>query len=126
MAEPRMYKVTWWRYDPSGLHEPVEERLMAYDVKDAAEQVRIKDDLPYPSERGFRCSVQRVDPISLTCLNPAAPEARQLTGCPVCGARLATIRGKIPGEPDRMICPTCAQERLEDLLHALKDQAQKG
>lgn len=43
------------------------------------------------------------------------PESRKLDGCPVCGARLTMIRGKVPGEPDRAICPTCAQERLEDL-----------
>lgn len=93
MAEPRVYKVTYWRYNPSGLHEPVEERLMAYDVKDAAEQVRIKDDLPYPSNRGFRCSVQRIDPISLTCPQPCGgimltysrPDASAGIQCERCG-----------------------------------------
>lgn len=39
-----------------------------------------------------------------------------MTGCKVCGSKLVMIRGKIPHQPDREICPTCAQERLEDLL----------
>lgn len=36
-------------------------------------------------------------------------------GCRCCGSRLAMIRGKIPGQPDREVCPTCATEKLEDI-----------
>lgn len=35
--------------------------------------------------------------------------------CNQCGGRLATIRGRYPGDKDRKICPTCAQERLEQI-----------
>jgi len=40
----------------------------------------------------------------------------EFKGCPVCGSKKVFIRGKYPGDSKRKICPTCAQERLEDLL----------
>ena len=48
------------------------------------------------------------------------------TGCPVCGSALTTIRGRYLRQPDREICPTCAQEKLEmlrDILRADYGQA---
>ena len=38
--------------------------------------------------------------------------------CKFCGSAKVSIRGKYPNEPDRVICPTCAQERLELVLEA--------
>ena len=35
--------------------------------------------------------------------------------CNGCGARMVYIRSKHPGNPRRLICPTCAVERLEDI-----------
>lgn len=43
-----------------------------------------------------------------------------MDGCPVCGAKLAKIRGRFPKSPEREVCPTCLQERLED-LHNMSD-----
>jgi len=35
------------------------------------------------------------------------------SGCGKCGGKLATIRGKHPGDDDRAVCPTCLKEKLE-------------
>lgn len=40
--------------------------------------------------------------------------------CKVCGGKLATIRGKYPGDPDCVVCPTCIVERLEDLAFQVR------
>lgn len=42
-----------------------------------------------------------------------------MTGCNVCGGKLAKIRGQYPREPDREFCPTCLVERLEALVSDL-------
>jgi hypothetical protein len=34
-------------------------------------------------------------------------------GCPICGSKLAEIRGRYPGDAKRLVCPTCLQERME-------------
>lgn len=35
------------------------------------------------------------------------------SGCPICGGKLVMIRGKYPGNPQREVCPTCLQERMD-------------
>ena len=40
-------------------------------------------------------------------------ESDNRKGCPVCGGELVKIRGRYPGTPEREVCPTCLQERLE-------------
>jgi hypothetical protein len=40
--------------------------------------------------------------------------------CQCCGGRLAMIRGKFPGQPDREVCPTCVVERLEEMVSSLQ------
>ena len=45
----------------------------------------------------------------------SAPAVVRLTGCKVCGCKLAEIRGRHPGEKKRMVCPCCLKEKLEDL-----------
>ena len=37
-------------------------------------------------------------------------------GCSVCGSKLTNIRGKHPGEPEREVCATCLQERMDTIL----------
>lgn len=39
----------------------------------------------------------------------------KMTGCRVCGSKMVWIRGKYPSEEKRKVCPTCAQERLEQI-----------
>lgn len=39
----------------------------------------------------------------------------KLDGCHVCGGKLTTIRGRHPKDPDREVCPTCLQEKMEDI-----------
>ena len=46
---------------------------------------------------------------------------RPLRGCPICGSKMVMIRGKYPKEKKRKICPTCAQERLDD-IHTISDK----
>lgn len=55
-------------------------------------------------------------PLETSIIEKRLPEPRKLEGCPVCGSKLVMIRGKVPKTPDREICPTCAQEKLEDLI----------
>jgi len=46
-------------------------------------------------------------------------EKLQTAGCPTCGAKLVTIRGRHPHDDRRKVCPTCLQERMDyirDLL----------
>ena len=42
--------------------------------------------------------------------------SHELEGCPVCGSKLTNIRGKHPGEPERLVCATCLQERMDTIL----------
>ena len=35
--------------------------------------------------------------------------------CGICGGKLVKIRGRYPKEPKREVCPTCLQERLEQI-----------
>jgi hypothetical protein len=46
-----------------------------------------------------------------------APRAEvKLDGCSCCGARMVSIRGRHPGDPDRLVCATCLQERMDDMV----------
>lgn len=36
--------------------------------------------------------------------------------CGVCGGAQALIRGKVPGDDTRIVCPTCLRDAL-DLIH---------
>jgi hypothetical protein len=42
-------------------------------------------------------------------------QVKKLTGCGICGSKMVWIRGKYPSEKKRKVCPTCAQERLEQI-----------
>ncbi len=39
----------------------------------------------------------------------------EIMGCNICGGRLVEIRGRYPKDPKRKVCPTCLQERLEQI-----------
>ena len=45
----------------------------------------------------------------------------QVTGCDMCGGKLATIRGRHPGDVDREVCPTCLAETLDNIKARLAD-----
>lgn len=36
-------------------------------------------------------------------------------GCPVCGGSEVSIRGRYPGAANRLVCPTCMADRLEQI-----------
>lgn len=38
-----------------------------------------------------------------------------MTGCHICGGKLVEIRGRYPKDPKREVCPTCLQERIEQI-----------
>lgn len=42
-------------------------------------------------------------------------EGAQIGGCNVCGGKMVYIRGRYPGTDNRLVCPTCAVERLEQI-----------
>jgi len=44
-----------------------------------------------------------------------ASELSELLGCPICGGQLVEIRGRYPGDPVRRVCPTCLQERMDQI-----------
>ena len=39
----------------------------------------------------------------------------KLKRCPICGGKLVKIRGKYPGDKRREVCPTCLQERMDQI-----------
>jgi len=41
---------------------------------------------------------------------------RMIFTCEVCGGRKVSIRGKHPGDAERIVCPTCLQEMFEDMV----------
>jgi len=43
------------------------------------------------------------------------------TLCGICGGKLVYIRGRHPNEPRRKVCPTCCQEKLEQ-IHEISDK----
>jgi hypothetical protein len=47
--------------------------------------------------------------------------AESLACCNMCGSRLIAIRGKYPKEPDRIICPWCIVEKLEDIVSGVSN-----
>ncbi len=40
---------------------------------------------------------------------------KKIKNCGTCGTRMIQIRGKFHNEPKRIICATCAYERLEHI-----------
>jgi len=43
------------------------------------------------------------------------------TGCPICGGRLVEIRGRYPGDKKRKVCPTCLQERMDEMADVVME-----
>ena len=48
-------------------------------------------------------------------------EIKGVTGCDMCGGKLATIRGRHPGDVDRVVCPTCLAETLDAIKRRIED-----
>lgn len=67
MPEIRRYRVLYHRDSITYGCEQINEVVVAYDAKDAGEQVRIKDEAVYPPEsrHRFRCTVRSVEPVAL-------------------------------------------------------------
>jgi hypothetical protein len=42
-------------------------------------------------------------------------EEYAIRGCKVCGCSLVTIRGKFPNTPQRKVCPTCLQDKIDQI-----------
>jgi len=61
---PRKYRVVFWRHMTANIGKVVEvaEVTVAFDAKDAADQVRIKDAAVYQGNDGYRCDVRSVEP----------------------------------------------------------------
>ena len=41
--------------------------------------------------------------------------------CSICGGRMVYIRGRHPGMDNRIVCPTCMAETLDDIKSRLRD-----
>ena len=58
---------------------------------------------------------------------PTKPEAKQDDtaglGCNICGSRKVYIRRRYPKESDRLICPCCLVEELEDIVSDFNNAA---
>jgi hypothetical protein len=45
--------------------------------------------------------------------HPAEP--KEYKDCPVCGGKMVFIRGRYPRSDKREVCPTCLQERMDNI-----------
>ena len=64
----------------------------------------------------FACGTEPIgEPWECKCGGTRLPPVRveAVVGCPVCSGKLTAIRGKYPGDPQRHVCPTCLQERMD-------------
>ena len=55
---------------------------------------------------------------------PAEREASDMTEllcCDICGGRMVYIRGRHPEMDNRLVCPTCIAETLDDIKSRLRD-----
>jgi hypothetical protein len=57
------------------------------------------------------------DSICIKCnkMIKPTPPAKKIEPCGICGAEQVLIRGKHPHEDKRTVCPTCCQERLDQI-----------
>lgn len=44
----------------------------------------------------------------------------ELLSCSICGGRMVFIRGRHPGMDNRVVCPTCMAEKLDDIKDRLR------
>ena len=50
----------------------------------------------------------------------------EASGCDICGGRMVYIRGRYPGMDNRIVCPTCMAETLDDIKGRLRDDYGKA
>ncbi len=50
-----------------------------------------------------------------------ASDLSALLCCDVCGGKMVYIRGRHPGMDNRIVCPTCMAETLDDIKGRLRD-----
>jgi len=55
-----------------------------------------------------------------------ASECSALLCCDSCGGRMVYIRGRHPGMDNRIVCPTCMAETLDDIKGRLRDDYGKA
>ena len=54
-----------------------------------------------------------------------ASECSDLLCCDLCGGKMVYIRGRHPGMDNRIVCPTCMAETLDDIKGRLRDDTAK-
>ena len=54
-------------------------------------------------------------PVPAAPASPFAPFADVSEPCGLCGGKRVYIRGRHPGEDNRVVCPTCLAETLDDI-----------
>lgn len=50
-----------------------------------------------------------------------ASDMSELLCCNICGGKMVYIRGRHPGMDNRIVCPTCMAETLDDIKKSLRD-----
>ena len=60
------------------------------------------------------------DDYSETKTRPLQSECNDGLWCNICGGRMVSIRGRHPGMDNRIVCPTCIAEVLDDLKERLR------
>jgi len=60
------------------------------------------------------------------CTCSDASECSDLLCCDICGGKMVYIRGRHPGMDNRIVCPTCMAETLDDIKGRLRDDYGKA
>lgn len=61
-----------------------------------------------------------------TATRREASECSDLLCCDICGGKMVYIRGRHPGMDNRIVCPTCMAEMLDDIKSRLRDDYGKA
>jgi hypothetical protein len=59
--------------------------------------------------------MQTIQDYQRKTLTATPDELKQRTSCGVCGGGMVGIRGRYPGDPQRVVCPTCQADRLDQI-----------
>ena len=49
-----------------------------------------------------------------------SPSCNDVLSCACCGGKMVYIRGRHPGMDNRLVCPTCMAETLDDIKERLR------
>jgi len=56
-----------------------------------------------------------------SCPTASVSAEFDLLSCDACGGRMVYIRGRHPGMDNRIVCPTCMAETLDDIKGRLRN-----